>query len=53
VTRTNGTIECDIASLIKRGNDLRTEAEELNRTAEELTKMAARLMEDLAKQKRA
>jgi hypothetical protein len=53
VTRTNGTIECDIASLIKRGNDLRREAEELNRTAEELTKTAARLMEDLAKQKRA
>ena len=42
----------DVAALIKRGNDLRREADELNRTADELSTRAARLKEDTAKQKR-
>jgi len=39
--------------LIKRSKDLQDEAEELNRTAEELAKKAAHLKEDLGKRKRA
>ena len=35
---TNGAIEPDVAALFKRSDDLRREAEELHRTAEELAK---------------
>jgi predicted nucleic acid-binding Zn-ribbon protein len=43
VKRTHGAIDPDVAALIKRSKDLQDEAEELNRTAEELAKKAARL----------
>ena len=52
VKRTHGAIDPDVAALIKRSKDLQDEAEELNRTAEELAKKAAHLKEDLGKRKR-
>jgi hypothetical protein len=50
--RTTEAIERDLAALIKHGYDLRHDADELNQTAEESAKKAARLKEDLEKQKR-
>ena len=50
--RTTEAIERDLAALIKHSNDLRRQAEESNRTAEESAKKAARFKEVLAKQKR-
>jgi hypothetical protein len=52
VKRTPGTIERDLATLIKHGNDLRRDSVELRRTTKELLRKAARLRQDLAKQKR-
>ena len=48
----NGIVERDVAILLKRGNDLRREVDELHRTAEALAKKAAHLREDVATQKR-
>ena len=46
--RTNGIVERDVAALIKHSHDLRRDAEELHRTADEMLRKAARLKEDLA-----
>jgi hypothetical protein len=51
VKRTNGAVERNVAALFKRGHALRDESAELNRTAKELAKEAARLKGILAKQK--
>ena len=50
--RTPDGIERDLAALFKRGHALRDESAELNRTAKELAKEAARLKRILAKQQR-
>jgi hypothetical protein len=46
VKRTTEAIERDMATLIRRGHDLRDEAAELSGTAKELAKEAERLKED-------